>query len=73
MHAWVVVITTVLIACLGLLIPPSVGARIGLSVGQHIAIVGVVELTSAVVISGIVIYYRTPPEEVDSSEWRFDP
>jgi len=73
-YAWALIAALAAVACLALLVPPTAGAIIGLSVKQHIVAVALVEGASAIGIIGIMTYYRTPPEDEDeSSEWRFDP
>lgn len=76
-YAWAAVLTLVAVAAVGLFVPPSASASLGLSTVQHIAVVAGVELFAAVGIAATVLYYRQPPEaesEAESGEqWRFDP
>jgi len=75
-HAWVVIFALTAVAGLGLLVPPSAGAAVGLSVAGHILVVAGVEFGCAIGIAAVVLHYRQPVEErADDAEpeWRFDP
>jgi uncharacterized membrane protein YedE/YeeE len=67
-HAWIAVIGLGAIAVLVFFLPPSVA---GLTIGQYILVVAVVELGAALGIAAIVVYYRAPKPE--QREWRFGP
>lgn len=70
-HGWAAVLLLAGVAALGLFIPPSAGAVVGLSRLQHVAVVAVVELSAAIGIAAIVVYYRNPDAEYP--EWRHGP
>ncbi|MEF8842988.1 MAG: hypothetical protein V5A62_15410 [Haloarculaceae archaeon] len=74
-RAWVAVVGLALIAMTSLLVPPSVGASVGLSFKPFFWVVAGLQLGCAVGVGGIVVYYRRPPEERagDDREWRHDP
>jgi hypothetical protein len=73
-HAWAVVLGLTAIAAAGLLVPPTAGSAVGLTVTQHLLVVGVVEFGCAMGVAATVLYYRRPEDErEDESEWQFDP
>jgi len=72
-HAWVAVGALALVAAGGLLVPPTAGAAVGLSVLEHLLLVGALEFASAVAIAALVLYYQRPEDDREESEWRFDP
>jgi len=72
--AWAAVVALAAIAMGSLLVPPSVGASVGLSFRPFFWIVAGVQLGCAVGIGAIVVYYRRPPEERSGDEeWRHGP
>jgi len=72
--AWVAVVALAAVAMGSLLVPPSVGASLGLSFRPFFWFVAGVQLGCAVGIGGIVVYYRRPPEKRDGGEeWRHGP
>jgi len=73
-RAWIAILGLTTVAAVALLVPPSAGAEVGLTVGQHIAVVAAVELGCAIGVAAVVLYYRRPESErADESEWRFGP
>lgn len=73
LHAWLVILGLATVAGGAVFVPPTAGSAVGLSVVEHIIVVGAVELTSAIAIAAIVLYYQGPEEEREQSEWRYDP
>jgi hypothetical protein len=71
-YAWAAVLGLAGVAAAGLLIPPTVGAAVGLSVVQHLVVVAAVELAAAAGIGAIVVHYRDP-DGTWEREWEFDP
>ena len=67
------VLALALVAAGGLLVPPTAGAAVGLSVLEHLLLVGALEFASAVAIAALVLYYQRPEDDREESEWRFDP
>ncbi len=72
-RVWALLLGLVMVAGLAFLLPPSVVRSIGFSDGQYIVVVAVVELVAAVGVAAVFIYYRTPLEDAEESEWRFEP
>jgi hypothetical protein len=73
-RAWAAVVALALLAMASLLVPPSVGASLGLSFRPFFWIVAGVQFGCAVGIGAVVVHYRRPPEErAEESEWRYDP
>jgi hypothetical protein len=74
---WVVVFGLLAVASLGFFVPPSIGMSLGLTIEQHILVVGFVELGVALSIAAIIVHYRDHDRnrgrENDDSEWRYDP
>jgi hypothetical protein len=70
-HIWGVLFVLAAVATLGLFVPPSLTQSLGLSIVEHIIVIGVVEFSSAVGIGGLVVAYRDT--EYDEPEWRYDP
>ena len=71
--AWAAVIALALLAMGSLLLPPSVGASVGLSFRPFFWVVAGVQLGCALGIGAIVVRYRRPPEERTDEEWQYDP
>jgi hypothetical protein len=76
-RAWAAVVALALLAMGSLLVPPAVGAALGLSFRPFFWVVAGVQLGCALGIGGIVVHYRRPPGERtgsgDEGEWRYDP
>lgn len=73
LHVWIVIFVLAGVAGGVVFVPPTAGAAFGLSVVEHILVVGAVEFASAITIAALVLYYQRPEEERQGSEWRFDP
>ncbi len=71
-RVWVLLVGLVAVAGLAFFVPPSVVQSLGLSNGQYILVVAVTELIAAFGVAAVFIYYRTPVEDTEESEWRFD-
>jgi hypothetical protein len=73
-RAWAAVLVLALVAMGSLLVPPSVGASVGLPFRPFFWIVAGVQFGCALGIGAIVVHYRRPPEErAEEREWRYDP
>lgn len=70
-HVWGILFLLAAVATVGLFVPPSVTKSFGLSIVEHIIVIGVVEFSSAVSIGALVVSYRNT--EYDEPEWRYDP
>jgi hypothetical protein len=63
-----------LVAMGSLLVPPSVGASVGLPFRPFFWTVAGVQFGCAIGIGAVVVHYRRPPEErAEEREWQYDP
>jgi len=72
-RVWALLLCLVAVAGLAFFLPPSVAQSLGFSNGQYVLVVAVTELAAAFGVAAVFIYYRTPVEDTEESEWRFDP
>jgi hypothetical protein len=72
-RVWALLLGLAVVAGLAFLVPPSVVQSVGLSNGQYVVVVAATELAAALGIAAVFIRYRTPVDDTEKSEWRFDP
>jgi hypothetical protein len=71
-HVWLMIFVLLSVAVLGLFVPPSMTAKYGLSITEHVVAIGSIKFAAAVGIGGLVVVYRDTDSN-DDSDWRFDP